>query len=285
MAASTFHHCQHCGYATDTSNSLSMFEENPYCRQCGLSASESESKMQDDLSDLMARNMHLSNNPIQPTFTSESPPTPQLDPQPAPAVAYITQHYHHSTHQVPISFHHETQPSQTLAEAGIDASVLFPSQLHLFKHAQPDQKLRLIELWRIAPPTYGHQMQAKNLGNWPTTNLAQEEDAAKHRWDRMSEQAKEYALKQTKTNAEPYMLDGYDDFAKLHGFETPAPAPQITTDRTTDYNRAHDPVYSSREWWQHGSEAQSMEHQYGMVEQMRIHGYGPVDMDGDKEML
>ncbi len=119
-------------------------------------------------------------------------------------------------------------------------------------------------------------MLAKNLGNWPQTNMEQEEEAAKHRWDRLTEQEREQRLQQAKSSAEPYMLDGYEDFAKLHG---------QPVERKEEYNRAIDPVYSSREWWQHGQEAQNMEHQYGMIEQMRIYGYGAVNMDGDEEML
>jgi len=241
--------------------------------------------MQEELSDLMARNMHLSNNTIQPTFTAVTPPTPQLDPQPTP-IAYITQHYHHSTHQVRTTTANDVPASQTLREAGIDASVLFPSQLCLFKHAEPDQQLRLIELWRIAPPTYGQQMLSKNLGNWPQTDIEQEEEAARHRWDKMSERERERNLnvEQAKNTAEPYMVDGYDDLSKLHGVAPTNQAPHVDLDKSEEYNRFNDPVYSSREWWQHMSET-PMEHQYGVLEQMRITGYGAVDMDGDKEML
>jgi len=255
--------------------------------QCGLSASESDLKMQEDLSNLMARNMHLGTNVVQSSFDAATPPTPQLELQPAP-IAYITQHYHHSSHHKPIVPPTNLEPSQTLAAAGIDASVLFPSQLQLFKHAAPDQQLRLIELWQIAPPTYGQQMAAENLGNWPQTNLVQEEEAARQRWERMSEQEREHNLnaQQGRSHAEPYMIDGYGELPNINGVTAPTEyRPKKEAARLDGYNRAHDPVYSSREWWQHFSETQPMEHQYGILEQMRITGYGAVDMDGDKEML
>jgi hypothetical protein len=243
--------------------------------------------MQEDLSDLMTRSMHLSNNVIQPSFTAATPPTPQLEAQPAP-IAYITQHYHHSSHHKPAMTQSNVEPSQTLAAAGIDASVLFPSQLQLFKHAAPDQQLRLIELWQIAPPTYGQQMLAKNLGNWPQTDMAQEEEAARQRWERLSEREREHNVnvQQARSNAEPYMVDGYEKLPNINGVTAPTEyRPAIVAHRSDEYNRALDPVYSSREWWQRFSETQPMEHQYGVLEQMRITGYGAVDMDGDKEML
>lgn len=243
--------------------------------------------MQDDLSDLMARNLHLGNNVIQPSFPAATPPTPQLEVQPAP-IAYITQHYHHSSHQKPVGAQADVEPSQTLAAAGIDPSVLFPSQLQLFKHAAPDQQLRLIQLWQIAPPSYGQQMLAKNLGNWPETDLAQEEEAARHRWEKLSEREREHSIyvQHVRSQAEPYMVDGYGKLPNINGVTAPTQyRPTAEVDRSNEYNRAHDPVYSSREWWQRFSETQPMEHQYGALEQMRITGYGAVDMDGDKEML
>lgn len=243
--------------------------------------------MQEDLSALMVRNMHLSSNVIQPSFSAATPPTPQLEAQPAP-IAYITQHYHHSSHHKPAVTQVDVEPFQTLAAAGIDASVLFPSQLQLFKHAAPDQQLRLIQLWQIAPPTYGQQMPAKNLGNWPQTDMAQEEEAARQRWGNLSEQEKEHNIyvQHVRSHAEPYMVDGYEKLPNINGVIAPTEFRQTKeAERPEEYKRAHDPVYSSREWWQRFSETQPMEHQYGALEQMRIAAYGAVDMDGDKEML
>jgi hypothetical protein len=308
MSASAYHRCQHCGYETDVLTSLSVFEEDPHCRhvcylcnysppthdlliwcelQCGLSASESDLKMQEDLSNLMARNMHLGTHVVQPSFDAATPPTPQLEPQPAP-IAYITQHYHHSSHHRPTVAPTNLEPFQTLAAARIDASVLSPSQLQLFKHAAPDQQLRLIQLWQIAPPTYGQQPLAKNPGHWPPTNLAQEEEAAQQRWLKLSEQEREHSIiaQQGRSHAEPYMIDGYEKLPNINGVTAPTEyRPTTEAARSDGYNRAYDPVYSSREWWQHFSETQPMEHQYGILEQMRVTGYGAVDEDGDKQML
>ena len=281
---------------------MPVFEDDPHCRQvsilfapkpsdplicvssqCGLSASEGDSKMQDELSDLMTRNMQLNPHGSQPPPEMYTPPTPAFDPQPTP-ITYITQHYHHSSHQVPPT-PPEIQPSQILAAAGIDADVLFPSQLNLFKNAQPDQQLRLIELWRIAPPTYGQQMLNKNLGNWPQTTLDQEEQAAKHRWDRMSEQERQHTMN-TRQNAEPYMANGYQNLPNINGMTAPTEYQQSEMSGTKDYNRAFDPLYDSRQWWEVNLGSQPMEHQYGLLEQMRSEGYGAMLREGDDtEML
>ena len=104
----------------------------------------------------------------------------------------------------------------------------------------------------------------------------------------LSEQERERNInaQQARGNAEPYMIDGYEKLPNINGVTAPVEyRPKIEAERSDVYNRARDPVYSSREWWQHFSETQPMEHQYGVLEQMRITGYGAVDMDGDKEML
>jgi hypothetical protein len=178
--------------------------------------------MQEDLSDLMARNIYLSNTVVQPSFPAATPPSPRLEPQPAP-ITYIAQHYRHSSYHEPVMTKINIEPSQILAAAGIDASVLFPSQLQLFKHAAPDQQLRLIELWKIAPPTYGQQMLAKDLGNWPQTNLAQEEEAARHRWEILSKHEREHNInaQQVRSNAEPYIVDGYEKLPNINEVTAP----------------------------------------------------------------
>jgi hypothetical protein len=257
--------------------SLVVFEQNPHCGrvrtsspypsnpshvwQCGLSASEGEMKMQEELATLMTQHLSL-NNTVNYHYQPELPPTP---PQPELQVqmTYITQHYHHSAHQAaPTPPDEPTTVTKELARNGIDASILFPSQIKLFKQAQPEQQLRLIQLWSIAPPSYGNQLLAKDLGNWPQTSMQQEEEAAQSRYTRMKTESGNSSPGQRR-NAEPYIVRGYDT---LHdgslgttetGLDKRSPVP----------NRALDPAYSSREWWMHGS--QPIEHQYGIVQQMR----------------
>lgn len=217
--------------------------------------------MQEELATLMSQHLKLDNN-VNYQSQPELPPTPpQSDTQ--PPMTYITQHYHHSAHQAaPTPPVEQTSATEKLARHGIDASVLLTSQLNLFKQAQPDQQLRLIQLWSIAPPSYGNQLLAKDLVNWPQTSMQQEEDAAQSRYMRMQAESGNYSLEQ-RSNAEPYIVQGYNvlpdgsDGTKAAGFNAP----------TREYNRAFDPAYQSREWWTH--ESQPIEHQYGVVQQMR----------------
>jgi hypothetical protein len=275
MAASAIHRCQHCGFETDLGASLAVFGENPHCAQvcssclcpsipshtwqCGLSASEGDLKMQEELASLMNQRLNLNNN-VMIHSQPELPPTPpQRDVQ--PQMTYITQHYHHSAHQAaPTPPVEQISVNEVLARHGIDANVLFPSQVNLFKHAQPDQQLRLIELWTIAPPGYGNQLLARDLVNWPQTSMQQEEEAAQSRYMRMQKETPTgQSSPEMRHNAEPYIVRGYETLPDSTNI--PALPP-----RTRDYNRALDPAYQSREWWLH--ESQPIEHQYGAVQQM-----------------
>jgi hypothetical protein len=211
------------------------------------------------------------------------PPTPQVVPQQAP-IAYITQHYTQPTSYVAPQQYSETPVSDALAAAGVNASALLPSQIQLFRHAQPDQQARLIDLWRIAPPTYGNQLLAKHLGNWPSTSLEMEEEAAKFRYER-AEQEKVKTLcapQGPRGMAEPYMMNGYQTIAHINSLASPtiqerSHFSQQAAER--DEKMAVDS--NSREWW-HVSD-QPVEHQYGMLQQMQMQS---LQLDsGDEEML
>jgi hypothetical protein len=201
------------------------------------------------------------------------PPTPQVVPQHAP-IAYITQHYTHSAHVAPQQYS-ETSVSDALAAAGVNASALLPSQIQLFRHAQPDQQARLIELWRIAPPTYGNQLLAKHLGNWPSTSFEREEEAARAHWDAEQEKIKNLCVPQVL--AEPYIVNGYQNLAYVNEVNSPTQH----TERDQDKHVAECGGKMEREWWQ--MENQPMEHQYGMLQQMTMQG---LQLDShDEEML
>lgn len=225
--------------------------------------------MQDDLSELMSRNMHLGS--VQtPMHNVSTPPTPQVMPQPAP-ITYISQHYHHSAHVAPTPINDEVPISTFLRENGVNADVLLPSQLQLFKNAQPDQRDRLMELWRIAPPTYGDQLVSRDMGNWPQTSLEMEEEAARYRWEKIEQdRLKNLSVlpsSDSRSNAEPYMKDGYD--ADMDG-----------VDNTQGHRQATDPAYDrGREWWTM-AEHESMENQYGMLQEMQLlHGFCSFNRD------
>lgn len=151
-------------------------------------------QVHEDLATLFSRNLNLSNNDyVGPVQQQEQ--LPQA-PQAEEPVFYISQHYTHTAHVAP------QQPSRSvstpptdqqtveiiLSRHGVDVSTLFPSQIDLFKHAEPSQQMRLVELWRICPPNYGGHALAHDLGNWPQTSLQQEETMAKLRYDRQVEE-------------------------------------------------------------------------------------------------
>lgn len=78
----------------------------------------------------------------------------------------------------------------------IDPTSLSPSQVKLFTNADYDQRLRLLELWRISPPQSADHMQQE-------TSLAHEEQLASLRYEeRMRGQVDD-------AQAEPYMESGY----------------------------------------------------------------------------
>jgi hypothetical protein len=238
--------------------------------------------MQDELVSMMSRHMHLT--PVQ-AQDSSMPATPQVSPQAGP-ITYITQHYHHSGHHVPV----DTSASAVLVAAGVNASVLLPSQLSLFKHADDEQKQRLIELWRISPPTPGKQVSDGEMGNWPQTSMEQEEVAARQRWEEMErERLKNLCALpgyDNRAQAEPYIVSLYNQLPNPN--VVVAQTEMNHVEKEEEYKHCKDPVYNSREWW-HMSDQEPMEHQYGMLQAM-MYGNGieyaqPARVDVDEEML
>lgn len=217
-------------------------------------------KMQEDLATLMTQRLKLDNNVSYYSQPDQPPTPPQPDHQ--QQMTYITQHYHHSAHQAT-----STPPAELisvndeLANHGVDASALVTPQLDLFKKALPDQQLRLIQLWSIAPPTNRDQMAPQANAHWEQTSMQQEEAAAWSRYVRMQGEPEPHSPDQ-RQGAEPYIIRGYDISSSVSGTTNPA---CIT--RLGDYNRALDPAYRSREWWMR--ESQPIEHQYGVVQQVR----------------
>lgn len=225
--------------------------------------------MQDDLAEMMSRNMHLGSMQT-PVHNFSTPPTPQVIPQPTP-ITYISQHYHHSGHVAQAPVVDEAPVSALLRDAGVNTDALLPSQLQLFKNAQPEQRDRLIELWRIAPPTHGNQLTARHMGNWPQTSLEIEEQAARERWEKSEQDrlknSRSLPDQEPRMNAEPYMKEGYEDRME-------------DVANSQGHRQATDPVYDrGREWW-HMVDEQPMEHQYGMLQHMEfLHGFCSFNRD------
>ncbi|KAI7338475.1 hypothetical protein KC340_g945 [Hortaea werneckii] len=75
----------------------------------------------------------------------------------------------------------------TLRQHSIDPSSLLPTQIELFANADYEQKLRLLELWRIAPPSY--PLEVHMSGSLSPTSMENEEVEARLRYEVRIQQA------------------------------------------------------------------------------------------------
>lgn len=251
---------------------------------------------QDELAQLFAANMHLTQNaPQQMQQQQTEPVVQQKEPEAPKAIVYASSHYTHSHHVVPTRSVSEP-PARThieLSELGaillrnsINPELLFPSQVELFQNADDDQRLRLLELWRISPPSGRQGYPAdtdynlsRQLYDWPPTSLAQEEAMAKLRYEKaQQEQQKARELSASPQVAEPYMMSGYDMLAKRE-YEQSA--------KESGYNQATDPVYNSTAGnglWQKNDSISNMENNYGAFAYAREYGF-QQPMYADEEMV
>ncbi|KAK2783369.1 hypothetical protein FQN53_009260 [Emmonsiellopsis sp. PD_33] len=266
-------------FAGQISSSLAAFAENPCCRQCGLSAVEGDSKMQDELASLFARQMNVAAvpNPASPQTAAFSTPdmSPPSTPSGRPITYSVTQHYHHSSHQAPSGAwstlpstlhdleHAGVSAEDILSRYNIDPLALWPSQLHLFKQAGIEQKARLIELWQISRPTVGNS-------DPPQTHTQPSSDQS----DEMMDSNDMDGMDHDGQDAEPYVMSGYEALAQReydlsatnaaeHASTQPPPA--------STYKPAVDPVYKGHEWWDNSSSDQPLEHQYGAFESRNMY--------------
>lgn len=269
---------------------------------------------QDELSQLFAARMQLSQNAqaaqnVQPNEQEKSSEQQQQQQgNSSQPIVYASQHYTHSYHVVPARQEPEkthvelSELHDVLVRNSIDPSLLFPSQIDLFQNADNDQRLRLLELWRISPP---QGTSAQWLYDWPPTSLAQEEAMAKLRYEKMLEEraqqdeiqkhqeqldqsmdgSKDNAAVQeardilatSPENAEPYIVSGYDMLAQRE-YEASAEA--------TKYTQATDPVYNhigqTGLWEKNVGSLLDMENQYGAFAHARdfdVHrSYGDEEM-------
>jgi hypothetical protein len=179
-------------------------------------------QMHEDLATLFSRNLSLHNAPYQKPVASS--PIHQTT-QPEEAITYsITQHYHHSAH---LASQQLPRPSSTppptdqetleiiLGRHGVDVSTLFPSQIELFRSAEPSQQMRLVELWRISPPNLGGHALSQNIGSLSSvqTTFEHEEAMARMRYERQT-QFSEQQLPQV-DGPEDMMSDGEQSNAPL----------------------------------------------------------------------
>jgi hypothetical protein len=134
------------------------------------------------------------------------PQTQQSEKQAAPQpVHYISTHYTPTAHMRPLAGvdaasepscsppppYYEAVMPEAMAEAlrqhSVDPSSLLPNQVHLFLNAGDEQRLRLVELWRIAPPSYPLE-EHLNSGTWISTSMEREEALARVRYEQQQQQ-------------------------------------------------------------------------------------------------
>ncbi|KAH9897478.1 hypothetical protein F4778DRAFT_743722 [Xylariomycetidae sp. FL2044] len=264
----------------------------------------------DDLAALFSRNMTFQQQPVQQP--PQEPPKPQEPaPVPEPEIKYsITQHYHHSAHiardEPPQAEpqRRSSEPPQTqqpsaefiLSTHGVDPTALSAAQMELFKTAEDPQKLRLIELWRICPPTMDPQTNSSVA--WANTTLEQEEFFAQMRYHQKLEEEREKnstimsmdgtPLTPVQTEeghwistayVEPYMMSGYEALARREYEESAKRQLEEAMAQPKDhynhfgsavagggapYQPSTDPVYDN-DW---ARRQQAMEDQYGAFRQM-----------------
>ncbi|KAJ4308332.1 hypothetical protein N0V94_009403 [Neodidymelliopsis sp. IMI 364377] len=269
-------------------------------------AEEDANMQQDELAQLFAANMHLSQNvphhmsqqqqqQQQQQVLQEQGQQHQQEPEAPKAIVYASSHYTHSHHVVPARSASEppvrtniemSELGSILLRNSIDPSLLFPSQVELFQNADDDQRLRLLELWRISPPQ-GRQgypagtdyNMSRQLYDWPPTSLAQEETMAKLRYEKAQQEQTSRELSTSPQAAEPYMASGYDLLAKRE-YEQSA--------KESNYNQATDPVYNSTGnnglWQKDVGGILDMENNYGAYAYAREYGI-QQPMYGDEEMV
>lgn len=236
---------------------------------------------------------------------------------PEPIVYSISQHYIHSYHvpqepaepqQQPVQVQEpqrrsseppqsdQLTPEVVLAQHGVNPAVLSPSQIQLFRISEMPQKERLVELWRVAPPTSNDDNPALA---WTSTTVEQEELWARLRYERMIEAERQTAVMSLdgtavqsqssdgrwlatniSQNVEPYMMSGYEELMRREN-ERQAPKPKDVYSpygsSVGSYSQATDPVYKStgQDWSRLQQEQQlqmQMENQYGSYQQQQFGG-------------
>lgn len=270
----------------------------------------------DELAQLFAQSMQLSHTAqqtVQQQHHLQSQPAEHTDEKvDKEPVHYISSHYTQTAHirpdttsepsrSPPPPYHEALMPEamvETLRQHSIDPSALLPNQIHLFQNADYEQRLRLLELWRIAPPSYPLETHLMS-GKWTPTSVEREEADARARYEqrmRMRAHPVEEHMLDTTIAEEPISPirdagePAWPPAARMRAasiaskqqfrVEAPEAEPYIVNGyHAMQPARNVDPVYAAAAGlWQapsyaHAVQEQSaaMENQYGMYEQIRNH--------------
>lgn len=207
----------------------------------------------------------------------------------------------------PPPYHEALMPEamyETLRQHSIDPSALLPNQIHLFQNADHEQRLRLLELWRIAPPSY--PLEEHMNGTWTSTSVEREEALARVRYEQQQMENRGYQEEhmldthvpreyvQTRTPEEPISPireagePAWPPAARMRVSSIANSRPETRQGMAEPYivsgysedpaRRAIDPVYAAAvDLWQAPTYVQAVQNhsmladQYGMYEQIRNH--------------
>ncbi|TKA67334.1 hypothetical protein B0A55_08862 [Friedmanniomyces simplex] len=301
------------------------------------------STQHDELAQLFAQNMQLSYQAAQQQSQQQQEPVrvehiPQRsEKQEQQPVHFISAHYTGTAHVRPDT---TSEPSrsppppyneealipkamaETLRQHSIDPSALLPNQIHLFANADYEQRLRLLELWRISPPSYPLEQHLRSEWGQHTTSVEQEEAEARVRYEQQNAQVQ-------MQQREEHMLDthivepispirepgdpAWPPAARMRAASIAAgrkPAAEAEPYMVNGYQSAVDPVYAASvgmgqapsyaQAMQQDQHASSMADQYAQYEQIRNHAeweamneriarerfvgmHGPVEIGGGED--
>lgn len=148
----------------------------------------------DELARLFSQNMQVSQPPEQRIQSTGRTADLRASEKSAEApIHFVSTHYTGTAHvrtdttsepsrSPPPPYHEALMPQamyDLLRQNSIDPSALLPNQIHLFQNADHEQRLRLLELWRISPPNY--PVEEHLNGTWTSTSIEREEVLARAR--------------------------------------------------------------------------------------------------------
>ncbi|KAI6854391.1 hypothetical protein KC338_g9273 [Hortaea werneckii] len=212
------HFCGDCSHNTTVSYSPAVWTDEHHCSNCGSRSTGADiagatqgsmnHSQHDELANLFARNMQLAKQAAsqheqqdqQEVATEKISPVDEKIESPihyiSSPVHYISTHYTGTPHirsdttsepsrSPPPPYHeaireHEAM-AETLRQHSIDPSALLPTQVELFANADYEQKLRLLELWRIVPPSYPLEVHMSRYLR--PTSMEDEEASARQRYE------------------------------------------------------------------------------------------------------
>nr|POE82727.1 hypothetical protein CFP56_68131 [Quercus suber] len=306
------HCCSRCQSKTTVDYSATVWTQAHPCSHVGADiGAPTEGKMDhgqhDELAQLFAQSMQLSQQQSalsqqasrqDSDMVSESVSRQHAEKTIDSPIHYISAHYTPTAHLRPDTTsepphsppppYDSTSMPQAMAEIlirhSIDPSALLSSQINLFYHADYEQRLRLLELWRISPPSYPLEEHIRS--GW--TTVEHEEAHAKQRYEQKVQKASHDEEHMSDTCVPITPIRGHGEAAwppaarmrvasitaasRNHARNDEAEPYIVSGYQTDQLSKATDPVYAAVNLWQaHPPHELSgmMGDRYGMYDQIR----------------